>query len=585
MMDKWRISTWILFCLMAVFLFVFLQREFMYHFYFAEQNFMFLASAQYLKAHLALPGGFADMSGEFLVRYFMFPYAGAAITTVLVSLTAVFTALILRRVNPGYNWLILSCAPALCLLFMHFDFNYKPGGTVAFLFVLLFLLVATYIRKDLFRLIYNFAAVCALFWLCGSACVLYVLLVLCYEFIGKKPLRYHSLVLVLPGGLLGALSLQFALLGEYRFAFLPDMFYHNRLQPKMHIYFSWISLVALFVFALMLKPAKDQKTLRHIAGLALPLALVLLFAVWGVRRYGDQKAAKVKELDYYVRTGQWDEIVEASRGKLTNYLNICYLNMALAEKGMLADNMFLYDQRGVDGLLLKWNRTFSVSVMLSDLYFTIGNVAVAQEMAFEAYVSAMGEGNPRMLKRLVQTNLIYGEYKVAEKYIDLLEKTAYYRDWARDHRRFLNNDKAVGEDPLLGEKRRGLLVDSYLSNSYETPRDLAIMAEAYLANKTPVEYLGALLLLSKDMEGFQALLDKYYGTEVLPSLPAGFQEAVIILNEKIPEKWVEYNVKESVIEHFGRYRKAILANKNSQSLPQLMARDYGNTYWFYFMFK
>lgn len=49
----------------------------------------------------------------------------------------------------------------------------------------------------------------------------------------------------------------------------------------------------------------------------------------------------------------------------------------------------------------------------------------------------MGYGNPRMLKRLVQTNLIYGAYPVAEKYIRILENTFYYKDWAKSQRKFL----------------------------------------------------------------------------------------------------------------------------------------------------
>lgn len=40
----------------------------------------------------------------------------------------------------------------------------------------------------------------------------------------------------------------------------------------------------------------------------------------------------MKELDYYARTEQWDKIVESSQGTLTNYLNMCFLNLALSQK-------------------------------------------------------------------------------------------------------------------------------------------------------------------------------------------------------------------------------------------------------------
>lgn len=101
---------------------------------------------------------------------------------------------------------------------------------------------------------------------------------------------------------------------------------------------------------------------------------------------------------------------------------MCHLNMALANKGELSDKMFNFDQRGPQGLLVQWNKSENISCMLSDIYFTMGATASSQEMAFEGYVSAMEDGNPRMLKRLVQTNLIYGTYPVAENISQYLRK-------------------------------------------------------------------------------------------------------------------------------------------------------------------
>lgn len=585
MSEKWKYIIWTLFSFLVIALFAFLQQEYRYHFCFVEQNFMFQASADYILSRLAVPGGWADLTGEFLVQYFMFPYAGAAITTALLVFVALSVNAVLRRVNAGYDWLLPACIPALSLLFLHFDFNYRLAGTVAFLLMLLVLWGVLAVKHDRLRFACHLIAIVALYWLCGSMYVLYTVLIVLYEFANRKPLRYWSLAFVVAVLLLGELSLRLALIGEYRLIFLPDLFYHSKLEPKPLIYFSWITFMLLFCIALWIKSVKNKQIGFKLAELTLPLVLVVLYAVWGVREYGDQKAQQVKKLDYFARTGQWDEIIKESQGKLSNYLYMCYLNRALAEKGQLAERMFLYDQRGIDGLLLKWNKTFSISVLLSDLYFTIGNIAIAQEMAFEANISAMGGGNPRMLKRLVETNLIYGEYKIAEKYIDLLEKTVYYKQWAGEKRRFLYNDEAVMQDTLLGEKRRGLLSDSYLANSHGVDKDLINMATHYPANRNPIEYLGGLLLLSKDLEGFKTLLETYYGTDVLPVLPHGFQEAVIILAENRPEEWVKYGVGKSVIDRFGQYRKTILANKHNQALHQLMARDYGNTYWFYFMFK
>ena len=111
--------------------------------------------------------------------------------------------------------------------------------------------------------------------------------------------------------------------------------------------------------------------------------------------------------------------------------------MALARKGILADEAFKYTQHGPRGLMVAWNKSTTISALLSDVYFTMGNVAAAQEMAFESNIGALCDGNPRMTQRLVQTNLIYGAYPVAEKYIAVLENTFYYKYWAKAQRKFL----------------------------------------------------------------------------------------------------------------------------------------------------
>ena len=110
----------------------------------------------------------------------------------------------------------------------------------------------------------------------------------------------------------------------------------------------------------------------------------------------------------------------------------------------------------------------------------------SQEMAFEANVSVIGAGSPRCLMRLVQTNLIFGTYPIAEKYIRLLEQMPVYRDWAKQHRAFLYNDAAVEADPLLGLKRRGLPKESDLAGIHGLEHDLLLRAEQQPEHTLPI---------------------------------------------------------------------------------------------------
>ena len=568
-------------------LFAFLQMCFEYHFYYIEQSQLFLFTEAYIRNKLLLPGGFSMLVAEFLVQFFIRPYVGALVTAVLLTGVGVCTAGIVKRIAPVSGLFILYVLPMLALLFMHFDFNYRVQGTVCYLMMMALLCGYMRIRNDLFRLVAGCVLVPVLFWLAGSIAVLFAGMVCLFEGLRKTPKWYISLIGVAEVLLLGVGTVYFSLMGEYRWVFGPDLYYHYTLHPKEIIYYSWICLPLVFLVAFFIRNKNSLSGKKWRAGISCIAQLAMIAAVlwWGMPKYSDAKTLKLKKLDYFARTEQWDKTIEECKGKLTNFLYMCHLNMALANKGELSDKMFNFDQRGPQGLLVQWNKSENISCMLSDIYFTMGATASSQEMAFEGYVSAMEDGNPRMLKRLVQTNLIYGTYPVAEKYISILEKTYAYRDWAQSQRKYLYNDEVVESDPILGTRRRMLPDRNSLAMIKGLAGDLALFLEKGPANSAALQYLGAMYLLAKDLEGFKALVEKYYGTEFLPVLPVHFQEAVIVMSEKEPDYWKRFNVSETIVARFTDYKKQVLANRNNSAIAGLLNRSYGNTYWFYFMFK
>ena len=153
-------------------------------------------------------------------------------------------------------------------------------------------------------------------------------------------------------------------------------------------------------------------------------------------------------------------------------------------------------------------------------------------------------------------------------------------------RKFLYNDEAVETDPLLGNMRRNLLAENHLIQMDGFDTDLIRLAEQNPSNKAAFHYAGVFYLLAKDVTRFKTLVETYYGTDLLPSLPVSFQEAVIILSEKDPDYWKRFGVSESIVGRFTDYKRQVLAGRNnSNALPGLMYRSYGDTYWYYYMFK
>lgn len=566
-------------------LFAFLQYYNWFHFFFIEQKQLFLYTIPFAADTISVTGGVAMYIALFLLQFFAVPYAGAAISAALLTTVGVLMQVIVKRIMPVTQSYILYLLPVLSLLFVQFNFNYQLQGTTAFILMQLF--VIGYITLNTFykRLTVGVFMVPVLFFTAGPVSVLFVLSTLIWEFFKKEKRGYLVLFLLVEAVVISVLSVYFSVLGEYHLAFLPDFYLPPKLEPLTVVYFSWRAFLACMVLAVLLHKRKDISGIKEKAWWGVQLLLLLAFGFWGCKNYGDERSFKMKALDYYAYTEQWDKIIENNKGKINNYLNLNYLNLALAHKNILADSMFYYDQRGVVSLAVEWNKTSHISCLLSDIYFMTGHVSLAQQMAFEASSAESEVGNPRMLKRLIETNLITGAYTVAEKYISILENTLFYRNWATSQRVFLHNDKAVEADSLLGNLRKCLPSNNSLALISGVDRDFLEIAQANPSRRAAVEYLGSLYLLSKEIPLFKQLVETYYDTEVLPVLPVSFQEAVIIYAEGDSEYWREHGVGPETVRRFIVFKKYLIENKSKPAVEALMMQYFGNTYWYYMMFK
>ena len=283
---------------------------------------------------------------------------------------------------------------------------------------------------------------------------------------------------------------------------------------------------------------------------------------------------------------RWDDIIEESKKPLNNLLLAHYRNIALMETNQLGNQFLQFNQGGMRGLVPERVKGFLPSlIILNELNFTLGDIAASQYFAFESNLIISKNGSPRLYKRLVQTNLINGDYRVAEKYIKLLEQTHYYKEWATEQRRFLYNDKVVIEDQLLGKKRRGQPSENYLLLATELPYRLQLLAKSDPTNTAAIEYLASIYLFEKQNTLFIELVDKYYNTEEsLINLPEKFQEAIIMIKENNPAEWKRYKISSRVVIKYRNFKQMFMNNKDNPNIKDLLYQNFGNTYWSYFMF-
>jgi hypothetical protein len=572
----------------AVFVALFwgLQHYGVFHFFYIEQEQLFLFSRPYWLSVGMQPGGVARLLAEYGIQFFVHPYVGALIMSALFTCIGLLTAAVLKRAAPSIPLYPSGLLPVVMLLFVLFDTNYSCSGTVAYCLMLAALYPCFCISQIRFRAVYALFVSVILWWLAGAIAMLFAVCILLWEVLNRLTRSWYFLFPLISVTALAAGCIYHSLAGDARLLLLPDGYFNTRLQPGIVLYFSWVCLPVLLLFAFALRKTGNVWKGWKTVGFLCQIGLIAAIMGYGARVYFRPKAEFFKELSYYMQMKQWDRIIERCGGNLSNYLYKCCLNIALAEKNALAERMFAFDQQGDKSLHPSWSRTSHVSALLSDLYFSMGHIARAQQMAFESNVCTPSAGSPRMVQRLVQTNLIYGAYSVAEKYISLLEQTLYYRKWAQEQRRFLWNEDAIAADPVLGLKRKCLPQTDCLTGINNLDMELKQIAGQNPAHQVTMQYVGAFYLLTGDMEHFKALVDTYGGTDLLPALPKSYQEAVIILSEQYPAYLETLPVEASTLRRYRQFRQLVLANKNRPAqLPALLKPEFGETYWYYYLFK
>ncbi len=573
--------------ILSVLTFLFLQTFNAYHFYYIEQFQLFQNTILYFKEYIVYPGGLVEYMSHFLVQFFILPYLGSIITTVLLVLVYKGTSKFILN-NSSQKFLFIAPGTVfLACLYMSFDYNIFFQAILSFVLCIGCLNMFAVINNLLVKVIGILLLVPILFWFAGSIAVLFAVAFCLYKLFAINGNVVRSLLwTLLPVYALFMVWLSYRLFytSSLRLALLPDMYYQSQLKPGLLLYAPWL-LLLLWIPVVGLLPKREVSTRRNwFIGVQGVMIFILFFQGFIVFR--DSDSYVVKKLDFYARKQRWDRIVSVSQeGRIHNYLHLNYLNLALAEKKQLLNRMFDFTQKGSLSLLVSPEKKNLVYGVLSDIYFSMGNIASSLQYAFEGCEMCPGGGNVRLMKRMVQSNLILGEYAVAEKYIKILEHTCFYAKWASEQRRFLYNEDLCLNDSILGKKMKCLPMKGSRLYTVGGPETIPLLARIDPANETAKEYFMAYLLLTKNTNLFLQSLSRYKQEGALTSpMPEFFQQAVIAFYDKDPELCKQFSISKKTIELFKDFRQMDLKTQDNSRKKLLMHREFGTTYWYYLEF-
>ena len=467
-----------------------------YNFCYQEQWQTFIYNSSYLTDTLLQPGGLVQLAAAFLIQFFIHPLTGILITAALLSTVFTCTAYLLSRWIGNNHLAPAALFPVIALGFLHYNTNYLYAGSIAFLLMLIVLAIHLRIQSYTVRWVYSLVCTMLLFIAAGPITTLYILLVCIIEAFHspKKGLAYLPLIGVV--FLMAQCSLWWGYFGEWKHALCPDGYFTLRLQAGSIIYLPWAITLGVFLIAGIYRLFRKQSQSASKILWAIQCIAAGLFLYQGGSQYLSAENETFKELNYHIRHEQWDEIISLDKEKrMINVLHQNCLNLAFAEKGCLMQELGRQPNIGLHSLFIGGNKTPYISGLLNDIYYSMGHMAFSRRYAFEANES-MGGYSPKLLKRLVQTSLVYGNYKLALKYIQILEQTLFYQEWAKAHRAFLYNDSLLEADPILGPKRRCIFPDNRFAGSLGLDKDLEEILKQNPTHTSTEQYLKAIELFT-----------------------------------------------------------------------------------------
>ena len=153
------------------------------------------------------------------------------------------------------------------------------------------------------------------------------------------------------------------------------------------------------------------------------------------------------QYDMLMRQQRWDEMIEKYHQKGSESLSVNNAVLIVMWQQKRIDQQEVMRRINLDQRALK---NIPSAFLMSEVCMPLGMTNMSQRAAFEA-MEAIPNYNKsaRALQQLVQTNLISGNYKVALKYISLLEQTFFYRSWAHKMKTMAARPELLKENPFL----------------------------------------------------------------------------------------------------------------------------------------
>ena len=441
-----------------------------------EQYQLFLWTGDYFIEKVSLPGGFADWLGEFIVQFYYVEWLGA----LLLALLFVALQRLTTRLLPKGAWCLLSLLPVALLLWLMGDINVLLSLPVAIVLALALACIRLPKRLSWIDILILLIA----YWLIGPAIWIYIVVRMLQ--LGWKHLWSAG----------------------------------------------WLVAVQLVCYTWLLPQWSLQQVMTGMSYYRIPLQ----YPQWSGY---DKDMYELIRMEYLVRYERWDEIVKRA-GEYqvkTPFWSNC-VNLALAEKRLLADRMFDFYQSGEDALIMPRTRDLTSMLPSAEAFWRLGMVNSAQRYMFDTQESILNaKKSGRCTKRIAECMMVNGHYQAAAKQLNLLKKSLFYRSWAKEAEVLMKDEAKMNAHPVYGKLRQLRYKDNFLYSYEEMDKMFGLLFMNNLGNKMALDYFMAQMLLKGDLQGFQQYMGAVQQYGGYRQMPLGYQDVVrcIQMQGRVPD--------------------------------------------------
>ncbi len=553
-------------------------------FFYQETNSLFIFSRDYFHSFTDRPGGLLIYAGNFLTQFCNSAFAGSLVITFLLFLAILAFRKISLIFNTPPPFSLLSVVlPVTLILLIQTRLDVHPYHLSGILIALAWFIISASLPKTLYQFI-HLLLFPFVYYLTGSFSIVYAGLYISYNLLFRKDL----LRFLLPASLLTVVVITFYA-GRNLVFYQPDamLLSYPLFTNETSLTTTCLTLYAGFIMLLPLLSKLAQNAAKPALpvrlGPVLALIIIIPVTVLILSLNSGREIDSLARFEKMACSQDWDGIIRLqeelqSDGIVEQY----YYNLALAETGQLCSRMF-FAKQGYGSMSLTLTRDNEQAFRAMYFYYAIGLTEEAHHLAYELMVQ---HGyRPESLKMLVRTELINGNFKVAERYINVLKKTLHYRKWAEKYEKMLFRPGLVNSDRDLGEKIK-LLPGKDFFVVTDDFGNLERLLSSNPGNRIALEYKMARMMLEKDLMEIGTLV-KTLRKSGYEHIPRHLEEAVVSL-VNVTGEFPDLGgllISKDTDQRFLSYFKSLKSFKGNRLLLEKgMSRAERNTFWYYLQF-